>query len=189
MTELTDRIDEAFTRPDPADAIRLVKVAVQDELKGLDAELALEETRFFNHAIYSDVVLRWHERGMARERPVFLRFEIAEGTVAQDLRLHGDKASMFIGLLDHRAAVEPPESFEDKESEPGSDGLPEPPPGDTLLAEAAAIDALQSFARERPIQVVATSAIARAGHGRLSGDDAEALGATLSLGFEAASEG
>jgi hypothetical protein len=91
MSELTDRIDDAFTRPNFEDAIRLVKAAVTRELTGLDNGLGVEHTRFFNHAIYPDFVLHWHERGEARERPLFLRFEVAEGTVGQDLRLHGEK--------------------------------------------------------------------------------------------------
>lgn len=186
MSELTDRIDDAFTRPDFEDAIRLVKAAVTYELKGLDSGLGVEHTRFFNHAIYPDFVLHWHERGAARERPLFLRFEVAEGTVGQDLRLHGDKDPMLIGLLDHREEVQEPEGIE--ESEVIELHEPEPSPGGALLAEASAIDVLEDFARERPNQVIATSAIARTGHGRLSAETAQELGEALGAGFRAASE-
>lgn len=190
MSDLTDRIDDAFTRPNPEDAIRLVKAAVQHGLKGLDAGLGIEETRFFNHAIYPDIILRWHERGEPHERALFLRFEVAEGTVGQDLRLHGEKDPMFIGLLDHRAEVAEPEYVPDlEEFEVEDEELPEPAPGGALLAEASAIDLLEDFARERPNQIVVTSAIARGGHGRLSAEGALMLGETLGAGFEAASEG
>ena len=187
MSELTDRIDDAFTRPEFEDAIRLVKAAVTEEVKGLDRGLGVEATRFFNHAIYPDFMLRWHERGGARERPLFLRFEVAEGTVGQDLRLHGDKDPMLIGLLDHRETVQEPEEAEEFEVIE-TEELPEPAPGGALLAEASAIDLLEAFARERPNQVVATSAIARSGHGRLSAESAKHLGETLGAGFQAASE-
>lgn len=187
---MTERIDDAFQRPDFEHAIRLVKAAVHDELKGLDAELGIEETRFFNHAIYPDLVLRWHERGEPRERQLFLRFEVAEGTLGQDLRLHGEKSPMFIGLLDHRADIAQSEDAADLEVVNfGVEVDSEPPAGGSLLAEASAIDLLGDFARERPSQVVATSAIARGGHGRLSGQGAQLLGEALGAGFEAASEG
>lgn len=192
MSELTAKIDDAFTRPDPQDAIRLVKAAVHEELNGMDRGIGLEETPFFNHAIYPDMVLRWHESGLARERPLFLRFEVAEGTMGQDLRLHGSKDPMFIGLLDHRDEPVIPET--QIEAEPEAERaedigeLPEPAPGGALLAEASAIDLLEDFARQRPVQIVATSAIARGGHGRLSAASAIELGDALGAGFDAASE-
>jgi hypothetical protein len=187
VSDLTDRIDDAFTRPDFQDAIRLVKAAMQDELKILDAGLKVEETRYFNHAIYPDLVLGWYERGDHHQRPLFLRFEVAEGTVSQDLRLHAEKSPVFVGLLDHRDEV--PDAAQETEAGEVHEDVAEPAAGGALLAEASAIDLLEGFARERPHQMVATSALMRGGRGRLSEGGAEQLGSALGAGFDAASEG
>ncbi|MEA2376603.1 MAG: hypothetical protein QOD13_510, partial [Thermoleophilaceae bacterium] len=48
MSELVNRIEDAFTRPAPEDAIRLVKTAVSEEVQGLDPGAGLVATRFFN---------------------------------------------------------------------------------------------------------------------------------------------
>jgi hypothetical protein len=192
VSTLTDRIDDAFTRPDLEDAIRLVKDAVHEDLAGLDIGLAIEQTQFFNHTIYPDLVMRWTENGVRNTRSLFLRFEVAEGSVNQDLRLHASDDPIFIGLLDHRPEVERPgdSSLADEPSFSIPDEPePEPPIAGTLLAEASAIEVLESFAREQAGTNVATGAIARGGHGRLSEAGARALGDGLGIAFAAVREG
>jgi hypothetical protein len=90
-------------------------------------------------------------------------------------------------LLDHRAEVQEPDDIQEWEAIDADQA--EPAAGGALIAEASAIDVLEDFARESPKQVIATSAIARTGHGRLSAEIAQQLGEVLGAGFQAASEG
>jgi hypothetical protein len=189
VSDLTARIDDAFTRPTPEDAIRLVKEAVADELHVLDPGAAVATTHFFNHSIHPDFVMTWHERGERQERPLYLRFEVAQAPHTQDLLLHGSEGPMFVGLLDHRPAIRADDEGAPVEPVPRVADRPTVDAGRSLIAEASAIDVLENYTREQPRQSVATSALVRAGAGRIDAALGNSLGDALARGFTAATSG
>jgi len=181
MANLVERIDDAFTRPAPEDAIRLVKEAVYDEFRGLDPGLGVAATPFFNHAFHPDFMLTWHESGVARERPLYLRFEVADrGSLAVDLTRHDAEQPLFVGMLDHRADIA------QEESAPAISAWPITR---SLVAEGRAIDVLEDGARAEEGSRVATSALVRSGHGNLSADAGVRLSELITTGFASAAIG
>ena len=197
MSSLTERIDDAFTRPDAGDAIRLVKEAVADEMQVLDPASALASTDFFNHAIHPDFVVEWYDGGVRQERPLYLRFEVAQAHLGTDLVLHDEEKPVFVGLLDHRpelshhgdvlGSLAEDEVLGDhllEATESVVDANPQ-----SLIAEASAIDALEGHTREHPSQAVATSALVRAGSGRIDAALGDSLGGALARAFSSAQAG
>jgi hypothetical protein len=187
MMEITARIDDAFKRSEPNDAIQAVKEVVVSEIRSLDHDLELEFTPYFNHSFYPDVVAKWHESGVQRERPIFLRMVTSDSPMESDLKIHDETRGLFVGLLDHRSSGDwSAEQQEEALRNAAHVQVDRPSTGRSLVAEAAALGALERAVSDGPEPMAATSAVVRFGQGRLDGADGELLGGVIAAGFGAA---
>jgi hypothetical protein len=167
---VTEQLLEIASGGDLASAAPRIKDAVGQELSALDPEITLTTTPYFNHSFAPDLVVHWSERGVSRERPVFLRGHIWTEFLGEELEQLGEISPLLIGLFDRTPQVE--EGREDT----GTSIATFEQPGEvdnSLVTEVEAVDALRP--EEQEDRAIATSAIVRGGRGFLDRDAATDL--------------
>lgn len=97
MTSGQNAIDIALAHDDPRDVVEAVKMAVATELQGLSARFEVRRTEYFNHGYVPDLVAWWGPRDEDC-REVFLRFDAAAESLAEDVQRLEDERPMFFSL-------------------------------------------------------------------------------------------
>lgn len=103
MKDLTAVVRAATDTNNPDEYVNRVKTAIREEIKLLDPDAAVEDTRYFNHSAIPDFVVRWGKEKQSRH--VFLRDSLENVLAARDAEYIPDAAPAVI-TLDTRPSAE-----------------------------------------------------------------------------------
>lgn len=181
MTEVfkpafTESLRLAFERPLADDRIHGVKQVVTSRLLGIDRNIVVKWTDYFNHSLAPDMVLNWPRE--SRERHVFLRPSAHLSWLAQDLKQIGAGHPILLSL----AVPEPGSGSTDSTERLQDDASA----SETLITDPTALDAINTSKRDKPIVEILSQAVLQGGKGFIQRADAERASSVTAGGFEAA---
>lgn len=149
--------------------------AVAQRLGHADPLATFERTGYFNHSYLPDLIATWSSGDGRRARPYYLRLDLTQSQVQDDVERLGRDAPAFIGLLPTEGPSEPDSHLENL--------------GSTMVAEGSALDELASVPADDAFAARVPPAVVRAGRGHLEDNGVTELAVAASSGFLAASEG
>lgn len=176
MTDTQEAINVALSHSEPRDVIEGVKAAIADELSEVSRRFVVRTTNYFNHGFFPDLVAWWGSKDSDR-REIFLRFDVADTHVAEDIARLGREDPLFFSLKP-RPNEELPDAV--------STAIQEQPT--TLVATIPGVDAITGTKEETFSRMIA-EAVVQGGRGYM--DEAIATDAreTSAIGVEAAVQG
>lgn len=154
----------ALERPHRGESADAVHDLIGNALRRLDPAADIKRTHYFTHTFVPDIVLRWNDDGIRKERHVHLRFSVTAPVFQQDLDLLSSESPLFIGMTD-REGLDAPAWAGGDTSTNGS-----------LVTQGQAVDDLDSTTRVDHRVRGATGPIVRVGHGILDATRAEQVG-------------
>jgi hypothetical protein len=153
-------IDEALSHGRPQDMVEGVKEAVARELERVSSSFEVRTTSYFNHSYVPDLVAWWGQ-GDDDKREVFLRFDGAQDSVAEDVQTLETSHPLFFSLTPHQR---------EEVSDPVLNALETSPT--VLLTDAVGMDALAGAAGQTFEELVSATVV-KGGRGFV--DEARAL--------------
>lgn len=154
-----EKISDALSQRSPDAVIRDVKHTVAREIEAIDSGVAIKATEYFTHTFIPDFVLTWDRDGEEVQRDVYLRHNIANPAIADDLEVLHDGGPLFLGLRTSTSL--PEETAEQLEAY-----------DDCLVSEASALE--HFIPRESPtvISQIVNESLVRGAHGLLAEKEA-----------------
>lgn len=163
----TSELRDALRLPNPQRSADAVHQVVINGLKELDPKIRPRQTGYFNHSWAPDFVVEW-EKEAARERQLFLRFDVANTDFAREVMLLGLDAPIFLGMSPDDADEVVPPTIEEV-----VDGIANAArESQTLVTDATAVDVFTNEIAVRRDAHTATRAIVRGGKGLVDDDAA-----------------
>ena len=97
MNTSQQSIDQALLHGHPRDVAESVKESVAKAIAGVNRDLEIRKTDYFNHTYFPDLVTWWGPND-ADHREVFLRFDSTDGHLALDIERLSRDHPMFYSL-------------------------------------------------------------------------------------------
>jgi hypothetical protein len=151
-------------------SIDSVHKIVINGLRELDPKIRPRQTGYFNHSWAPDFVVTW-EKEAARERQLFLRFDVANGDFAREITLLGLDAPIFLGMSPEAPQEVSPAATK-QVAEKIADTAREL---QTLVTDATAVSVFANEVAERKDAQTATRSVVRGGQGVVDNDAANEI--------------
>ncbi|TMR12381.1 hypothetical protein ETD86_32900 [Nonomuraea turkmeniaca] len=100
------RINDALAQRSGDAVISDVKTVVAREIEAVDRRVSIKATDYFTHSFIPDFVLLWNDDGKEATRDVYLRHNISNPIIANDLETLHEGGPLFLGL---RASTDIPQ--------------------------------------------------------------------------------